>query len=317
VRRRAGIFVAAVGMMVGGCAGTAAADPVRSVGPLPAVSILKRSDPYEVRSSRRPPRPSPVPALRPRRAAGPVASSDGDCLRALERRRILFVPLGPVRGVRTPVVIVGPIRGVNLLPRAGRPAVMDCQLAQALTDAAPIFQQLHVTGLSFSGAYDYRKRRGSSDLSAHAHGLAIDVHVVETTAGTFEVERDYPRDARRWREGERGAGPWPLRDCLGEPASRGGRVLRTLACRLKSHPDFRVVLTPDDNADHHDHLHIETYPGPYVAPPRPSPVATAATLPRGGGNGRARRVDDRPPSASCRSTRAGQRPACGGGRSPC
>jgi hypothetical protein len=213
------------------------------------------------------------------RMAGTVASSDRDCLRALERRRILFVPLDPIRGVRTPVVIVGPIRGVNLLPRAGRPAVMDCQLAQALTDAAPIFRQLHVTGLSFSGAYDYRRRRGSSDLSAHAHGLAIDVHAVETTAGTFQVERDYPPDARRWREVDAAGGPGALRDCVGTPANLAGRVLRTLACRLKLHRDFRVILTPDDNADHHDHLHIETYPPERVPPPRLSPVADSS--PRG------------------------------------
>jgi hypothetical protein len=177
--------------------------------------------------------------------------------------------------VRTPVVIVGPIRGVNLLPRAGRPAVMDCQLAQALTDAAPLFRDLQVTGLSFSGAYDYRRRRGSQKLSAHAHGLAIDVHRVDTKAGSFEVARDYARDARGWREIGPGADATALRRCVGTPATPGGRVLRTLACRFKAHRDFRVILTPDDNADHHDHLHIEAYPGPPMPQSRLSPLADA------------------------------------------
>jgi hypothetical protein len=195
------------------------------------------------------------------------ASPRGDrgCLRALERRRILFVSLGAgaPRAVRTPVAVVGPVGGVNLLPRAGRPPVMDCALALALADAGPIFRQLEVTGLSFSGAYDHRTRRRSRKLSAHAFGLAIDVHAVTTAVASVVVERDYPRDARRWEQPDPAA-------CVGRPRMPGGRLLRTLACRLRAHRAFRVVLGPDDNADHHDHLHLETYP-----PGEPRLVASA------------------------------------------
>jgi hypothetical protein len=260
-------LIAVIAIIGGACAGAAdAAVPARSP---PVASISEPPLP----ETHRAPRPSPVPVMRPSRGSRRPLHADGACLRALRRRRILFVPLAGVRGVRTPVVIVGPIRGVNLLPRAGRPAVMDCQLAQALTDAAPLFRDLHVTGLSFSGAYDYRKRRGSPKLSEHAHGLAIDVHAVDTTSGTFAVARDYPRGASDWRQMEQGADATTLRRCVGAPVTRAGRVLRTLACRLKARRDFRIILTPDDNADHHDHLHIEAYPGQPLPRPRLSPVS--------------------------------------------
>jgi hypothetical protein len=204
-----------------------------------------------------------APTLTGGRQIAPGA--DRACLRALDKRRILFVALGPVRGVRTPVVIAGPIRGVTLEPRAGRPPVMDCALAHALTDLTPLLRKLRVTALSYSGAYDYRTRARSSKLSEHARGLAIDVHGLETAAGTLEIARDYPRDAGRWRAAA--PGPGALARCLGRPARAGGKLLRTLACRLKLDPRFRVVLTPDDNADHRDHLHIETSPREKAGPP--------------------------------------------------
>lgn len=190
----------------------------------------------------------------------PYASGAGDraCLRVLAEAGVAFVEKGGVRGIRTPVEIVGPIRGVRLLSRGKRPALMDCALARALVDAAPLFHQSGVTGLSFSAAYDYRTQRGSSKLSEHAHGLAIDVHAFETTSGRLDVQRDFARAgvaAAGWDRRDRGAPGM----CIGAPASAAGRTLRTLACGLQRHSSFRLILTPDDNQDHHNHFHIESH----------------------------------------------------------
>ena len=122
---------------------------------------------------------------------------------------------------------------------------------------APSLRKQGVTALSFSGAYDYRRRRNSPKLSAHAHGLAIEVHAIETRRGLLDVKADYPRDPLRWRVPRH---PESLPACVGRPGGRPGRNLRTLACGLKVNPAFRYVLSPDDDADHHDHLHVETYP---------------------------------------------------------
>jgi hypothetical protein len=109
---------------------------------------------------------------------------------------------------------------------------MDCALALALADAAPLFRAARVTGLSFSAAYDYRTVRGGTQLSEHAHGLAIDVHAFETTTGRLDVQRDFLRDP--------------------------GRTLHMLTSGLQRHPSFRLILTPDDNQDHYNHFHIES-----------------------------------------------------------
>jgi hypothetical protein len=189
----------------------------------------------------------------------PGSDLDRGCLALLDQWRVPYIAAAPVRGVRTPVEIVGPVGGVRLQPRAGRAPVMDCELARTLAETAPLFRELGVEALSFSGAYDYRLRRGSHRLSAHAHGLAVDVHAFATARGLFEVSRDFPLDPDRWRRRERRADLLP--DCIGHPGRSAGLFLRTLACRLSLHPALRLVITPDDNADHWNHFHIEAYPG--------------------------------------------------------
>jgi hypothetical protein len=174
---------------------------------------------------------APVVTARMRRAPPtPAADADRACLRRLTELSVPFVVARPVRGLRTPVEIVGPIKGIGLVPRAARLPLMDCELARTLAEVAPVFRQQGIIGLIFSGAYDYRTRRGSARLSAHAHGLAIDVHAVSTRRGQLlDVEQDWSR-------------------------------LRALASRLRQQAAIRHVITPDDNDDHRDHLHIEAYP---------------------------------------------------------
>jgi hypothetical protein len=215
----------------------------------------------------RPVTPPPLSAapVTIRRLRTPPARSDLACLQLLDHARVPYRVAGALRGVQTPVEIVGAIRGVRLIPRAGRAPVMDCQLARALAELTPVFRRAGVTALSYSGAYDYRTRRNSSKLSAHAHGLAIDVHALQTRKGLLDVKRDFPRDGRRW------AGrPESLAACLGQPRRKAGRALRALACRLKLDPVMRYVLSPDTDADHHDHLHLEAFSQP------PSQLLTAS-----------------------------------------
>jgi hypothetical protein len=191
----------------------------------------------------------------PRRASEPA---DLECLSDLRLQNVPFLAAAPTRGIRTPVEITGALDGVRLTPRAGRRALMDCELARALAEAAPIVRAEGFTELFFSGAYDYRTRRRSPQMSAHAFGLAIDVHALSGPAGVLEVKRDFEAGSGRWRG-------LPLREgdfdgCVGHPRRLPARHLRQLVCRLKHHSAFRVVLTPDDDSDHRDHLHLEAFP---------------------------------------------------------
>jgi len=216
--------------------------------------------------------PSPEPA-RPSQGAAPSELDenvpDRVCLEGLRERQIAFVEW-PTKGIRTPVRILGSIGVVRLRshdPRlAGKPALMDCELARALFETGPAFRAIGVRELLYSGAYQYRTRHGSTRLSEHAHGMAIDVHafVLDTAAsesggGTVvEVSRDFEPRVGKWAVLPDAA------ECVGHPRTDVGRMLRTLACRLRASSVLREVITPDDNADHHDHFHLEAYPDGYT-----------------------------------------------------
>jgi hypothetical protein len=190
-------------------------------------------------------------------AAAPPAP-DEVCLGVLRARGVAFTEGPALKGVRTPVTLDGERFSPRLTPRGTRPAQMDCQLAVALVEARPIFQNLGITQLDYSAAYDYRNRRHSNQLSQHAAGLAIDVHAFHGDGREYLVARTFERRRGAWQALQLRPG-W-FEDCVGRPRTAGGRTLRRLACRIRLEEAFRVILTPDDNRDHHDHFHIEARP---------------------------------------------------------
>ena len=217
----------------------------------------------------------------------PAVEADEACLRELDAQAVAYKRVPLAGGMRTPIEIAGPIDGITLVARGRRSAVMDCVLARALVQAGAVFKELGITTLAFSAAFDHRTRRGSNEASAHAYGLAIDVHVIGGSFGQYDVRQHFERGVGAWR-GLRKQ-PGALDACVGQPATNEGRVLRQLACRLKLHPAFRVIVTPDDNADHQDHLHLEAgstfFPPPATAPPlgpppAPPPPAEATAEPK-------------------------------------
>jgi hypothetical protein len=204
----------------------------------------------------------------PDQPTSPPADADSaapskTCLASLRDRKVEFVEQ-PTKGVRTPIRLtagfgpnLGPLRLVHRDRRAGGVLpVMDCELARALLEAAPVFQMIGVRDLQFSGMYQYRTRRGSTKLSEHAHGLAIDVHAFVKPDGTvYDVQRDF----------EQGVGEWPPHDnvaCVGSPEGVAARRLRELACALRLSSAFKEIITADDNSDHDNHFHIEAFPDP-------------------------------------------------------
>jgi hypothetical protein len=188
----------------------------------------------------------------------PRPSPDQVCLQMLRARRVAFSEGPELKGVRTPVTLDAERFSPRLASRVGRPPEMDCQLAVALADAQPIFRSLGITQLDYSAAYDYRNRRHSDQLSMHAAGLAIDVHAFHGDGREYQVARTFERRRGAWQSVDLRPG-W-FQDCVGRPHTAGARTLRRLACRMRLDEAFRIILTPDDNRDHHDHFHIEARP---------------------------------------------------------
>jgi hypothetical protein len=238
------LLVMLLGMhAVGGCA--------REVYP-PEVPGLPEPAQAAPSAARAAPEPSPLPSLPPpprrtvRRGHESLSIPGGDeCLEQLASAGIAFEPLGERPGVRTPVAVKGPIGGIRYERGDSSPLVCDCRLVVALGRVAPELSSLGVTRVRYSGAYVYRTQR-SGRPSLHAEGLAIDVHELTAAGSRFTVAADYQRGADA--------------SCSEPPQATALPLPNRLACELGRTRLFEEILTPDDNRDHRDHLHLAIAP---------------------------------------------------------
>lgn len=169
------------------------------------------------------------------------------CLADLDRRHMLYQR---VEDWQTPegCGVLWAVRVNGSATQWNRPLLMSCQLAGRINDfetmaVQPLAQSLlnqPVRKMFNAGSYDCRGVRGnhSERLSQHALGRAIDLTGFELADGTVvSVRRDWP-----------GKGPKAV----------FLRQLAKAACGI-----FNVVITPDGNALHRDHFHLDI--GPYKA----------------------------------------------------
>ncbi len=157
-------------------------------------------------------------------------------------------------GVSQPIKLVGPIDGVNIYGGGKKNAptnYLDCRLALALLEWAPLLRASGVVGLHHYSMYRRAATVGqSAKVSGHAHGRAIDVAFFEMSDGRkLSVLDD-------WTHRARGAEP-----CEVASAARSGdRVMRELVCEATERALFQMVLTPHYNEAHRNHVHLEIDP---------------------------------------------------------
>lgn len=183
-----------------------------------------------------------VPRPRTRNELRSVLPGSVDCLARLAARGVHFRTLDHELGVHTPVVVEGPIAGVRYYTGGNGPLITDCRLALALALVGAELTAYGVTDVRFSGAYVYRLS-AKHRVSLHAYGLAIDMHGFTVNGVHYEVKRDF-------RKG------------LGTALDMSAPVANAVAARFHNSGLFHEYLTPDDNADHHDHVHVGVSPLP-------------------------------------------------------
>lgn len=208
---------------------------------------------FETPLSAAPAASSAPPAAATHASAEPHIPEGPACLALLDGLEVQYRALDAKRGVETPIEVQGPLAGVRYFTWGDAPLVMSCRLAVALTWVGPILSSHGITEVRHSGAYVYRASRKTGRLSLHAHGLAIDLHAFSFGDGSsLSVQRGY---------------------AAGRTNPCAGPVLNHLACSLSATGLFRELLTPDRDADHHDHFHLAIAPmgGTRSAPP-PSPL---------------------------------------------
>ena len=177
-------------------------------------------------------------------AAAPAHAND--CYAELESRHVGFKHARK-QGIANAVEIVGALGGVEITGQS--PLVIDCSLAVSLDEAARYMRGLGIDKATFSSAYSRRNVRGTNRPSKHSYGLAIDLHsFIGPDVGTLSVARDY----------EQGLGD--AVDCVGQPLTQAGALLKVLQCQLVRSGLFYLVLSPDYDDAHHDHYHLEVKP---------------------------------------------------------
>jgi len=178
--------------------------------------------------------------------------SGAACLAEVARRK-----LGVARskraaaGVSTPVRVTGPIGGVRFLtPGQKSPyGILDCRLALALDDLAVILKRHDVVEVRVDNMYrPHAHLPGKKKPSQHSYGLAIDLTRLKRADGTeLVVERDF-----QGAIGEPVCGASARAELLGEAAQ-----LRNLICDVARSGLFHHILTPNHDAAHRDHFHLD------------------------------------------------------------
>jgi hypothetical protein len=170
----------------------------------------------------------------------------GDCYAELDARHVSDKK-AMKSGILKAVEVTSALGGIEV--SGAEPLVIDCSLAVSLDEAGHYMKALGMTDAHFASAYSRRMVRGTNHPSKHSYGLAIDVSsFTGPDLGTLRIDKDY----------EQGLGD--AVDCVGQPLTQGGAVLKVLQCQLVRSGLFHLVLSPDYDDAHHDHYHLEVIP---------------------------------------------------------
>lgn len=182
-------------------------------------------------------------------AIAPGSAGAEDCLAMLDRQGVAYRRVER-RGLDVGVQVRGRLGGVEYRSHDGSPLVLDCSLVYSLARAGQVLRARGIERVSYSSALERRNIRGTDRPSSHSFGLAIDVHAFALAGGATvaAVRIDY----------EQGLGD--AADCVGEPLTELGSLLRAVECELARSELFRVLLTPDYDPDHYNHFHLEALP---------------------------------------------------------
>ncbi|HSR96039.1 MAG TPA: extensin family protein [Kofleriaceae bacterium] len=229
----------------------------------PAAGATQPAGPVELGAPWAPPAEWTGPGIPPKQyslfdvpAGSPVlgyAAFDRDaCEAELRRRDISFDRAKSTAGVLAPIRLRGALHGVAAHSRVSRAhrarsekELIDCRLALSLNDFAAALAVRDIVELEWSSAYRTKGELGCTEKyrgQQHCAALAVDVTSFRKRDGSrLVVARDF--------HGKLGT----LTCGAGAPVRN---ELWSIACDAAGR-EFQVVLTPNWNAEHRDHFHLE------------------------------------------------------------
>jgi hypothetical protein len=170
------------------------------------------------------------------------------CLSDLEQ---LGVQVAPWSGalptpVAAPVRVTAAVSGVTFrFMHAAAGVVVSCELAARLVEIAKVVKNHGVHTVYVLSAY-----RDHPYPSFHTLGLALDLSRFDSASGPLVVKTDFIID-RDHETCDASADP---------PKTDKAQLLRAIACELAASHRFSSVLTPNYNAGHRDHFHVDIRP---------------------------------------------------------
>jgi hypothetical protein len=233
--------------------------PSSAKGPVVLAIVLVASSPSDAHAGSR---FVTEPADAERLAAVRYAALPGDaCLAELGARGVPYVAVPGTRGVDTPVRLTGPLRGVSYRVAIGaaRPeddyrTIADCRLLLALDDLSTVLRDQGVVEARYYSMY----RKGGVGFvrpgKRHPGARAIDlVSVTLADGATYSVQGDFHPRPATWTCGERASAP--------SKDTPGARFWRRVVCAMDESKSFNLLLSPNHDWGHRDHLHMEVRSG--------------------------------------------------------
>ncbi len=144
-----------------------------------------------------------------------------------------------------PVLLYGPINGVALENGGGSdaPVLVGCDTAVSIVGSAAVAQMLGAETIIHYGTYNCRVIADTDTLSEHGLARAIDIGgFVMDDGTTVSVFGD-------WEDG------------VADPVTPAGQMLRGFTDQVWAMGLWNIILTPEYNAAHDDHFHVDLTPG--------------------------------------------------------
>lgn len=186
--------------------------------------------------------------------AEPRPNSTTQCLQTLDQLGIEWRPWsystqkasGQSCTVDDPIIVSGAINGVTYrYYNQNSPGTMSmaCDLALALYRAGEVLKEYDIDDVRHIGTFNCRTISGTSTLSKHSHGTAVDFYGFETKSGESLVfERDWQHNTTN-------------------PTNSKARRLYEIAQKWHANRVFNIILTPNYNRAHDNHIHADLTPG--------------------------------------------------------
>lgn len=148
--------------------------------------------------------------------------------------------------INDPIRVASPINGIEYRYYSQATAgtmSMACELAVALHRLGTVLKEYQMKSVLHIGTFNCRKISGSNSLSQHSYGKAIDIWGFEDSSNVrYVLEDDWQHNTTNFTTDK-------------------ARVLYEIGQRMNTDRIFNIVLTPNYNAAHDNHFHVDLTTG--------------------------------------------------------